>query len=210
MTIAGKAVLVTGANRGIGRALVTEANRGVKRVYAGTRQPLTHPDGRGTPLTLDVTNPAQIQAVAEPVEALDVLINNAGPLSGFGRIVYLAGVLPAPSKTLFELLPPGVEDLMRQSADADGDGWRIPVMSDEMIDGSFGGHGLSPADRAWLRARAVGQPLNTYTDPAPDDLNAVTAIPRTYVVCAGDPGDPVVTPAHRAGRSTPWPAGPGR
>src|SRR5262245_17425507 len=79
MIIEGKTVLVTGANRGIGRALVQEAlNRGAKRVYAGTRQPLTHPDGRVTPLTLDVTNPAQTQRAAEQVESLDVLINNAG------------------------------------------------------------------------------------------------------------------------------------
>jgi NAD(P)-dependent dehydrogenase (short-subunit alcohol dehydrogenase family) len=79
MTIADKAVLVTGANRGIGRALVQEAlKRGAKRVYAGTRQPLTHPDGRVTPLVLDVTNAAQIQAAADQVESLDVLINNAG------------------------------------------------------------------------------------------------------------------------------------
>jgi NAD(P)-dependent dehydrogenase (short-subunit alcohol dehydrogenase family) len=79
MTIADSAVLVTGANRGIGQALVQEAlNRGAKRVYAGTRQPLAHPDGRVTPLRLDVTNQAQIQAAAGQVEALDVLINNAG------------------------------------------------------------------------------------------------------------------------------------
>jgi NAD(P)-dependent dehydrogenase (short-subunit alcohol dehydrogenase family) len=79
MTIAGKTVLVTGANRGIGQALVAEAlSRGARRVYAGTRQPLTHPDPRVTPLTLDVTNTAQIQAAAEQVESLDLLINNAG------------------------------------------------------------------------------------------------------------------------------------
>src|SRR5271170_4364291 len=79
MTIAGKIVLVTGANRGIGQALVAEAlTRGAKRVYAGTRQPLAHPDGRVTPLTLDVTSAAQIQAAADQVETLDVLINNAG------------------------------------------------------------------------------------------------------------------------------------
>jgi NAD(P)-dependent dehydrogenase (short-subunit alcohol dehydrogenase family) len=70
---------VTGANRGIGQALVEEAlRRGAKRVYAGTRQPLAHPDGRVTPLTLDVTNAAQTQAAIERVESLDILINNAG------------------------------------------------------------------------------------------------------------------------------------
>jgi len=79
MTIADKAVLVTGANRGIGQALVDEAlSRGARWVYAGTRQPLTHPDERVIPLTLDVTNPAQIQAAAEQVDSLDLLINNAG------------------------------------------------------------------------------------------------------------------------------------
>jgi NAD(P)-dependent dehydrogenase (short-subunit alcohol dehydrogenase family) len=79
MTIADKTVLVTGANRGIGQALVTEAlARGAKRVYAGTRQPLAHPDGRVTPLTLDVTDATQIQSAADQVESLDLLINNAG------------------------------------------------------------------------------------------------------------------------------------
>ena len=79
MTIADRAVLVTGANRGIGQALVGEAlRRGAKRVYAGTRRPLAHVDGRVTPLTLDVTDAAQIQGAVEHVEYLDILINNAG------------------------------------------------------------------------------------------------------------------------------------
>jgi len=52
MSIADKAVLVTGANRGIGQALVEEAlRRGARRVYAGAHQPLAHPDGRVTPMS---------------------------------------------------------------------------------------------------------------------------------------------------------------
>lgn len=77
--IAGKTVLITGANRGIGRALVSEAlRRGAKRVFAGSRGPLGLSDDRVTPLTLDVTNADHIQGAVEAVGTLDVLINNAG------------------------------------------------------------------------------------------------------------------------------------
>jgi NAD(P)-dependent dehydrogenase (short-subunit alcohol dehydrogenase family) len=79
MSLRNKSVLITGANRGIGRALVEEAlNRGAKRVYAGTRQPLAHPDARVTPLILDVTDASQIASAVGSVEFLDILINNAG------------------------------------------------------------------------------------------------------------------------------------
>ena len=78
-TIADKSVLVTGANRGIGRALIEDAlTRGAKRVYAGTRQPVADPDQRVVPITLDVTNTTQILDAVESVESLDILINNAG------------------------------------------------------------------------------------------------------------------------------------
>jgi NAD(P)-dependent dehydrogenase (short-subunit alcohol dehydrogenase family) len=79
MNVANKTVLITGANRGIGRALVDEAlERGAKRVYAGTRGALPFTDKRVVPLTLDVTNPAEIQRAVNEVDGLDVLINNAG------------------------------------------------------------------------------------------------------------------------------------
>lgn len=79
MTLEDAAVLVTGANRGIGKALADEAlARGAKHVYAGTRQPLDHSDPRVTPVPLDITDPAQIQAAVGEIEALDILINNAG------------------------------------------------------------------------------------------------------------------------------------
>ncbi len=79
MNITNKTVLITGANRGIGKALVDEAlRRGAKKVYAGMRTPVQHPDKRVIPLTLDVTSASQIQRAADEVDALDVLINNAG------------------------------------------------------------------------------------------------------------------------------------
>jgi len=80
MNLTNKAILITGSNRGIGRALVDEAlRRGAKRVYAGTRSgALQNAGSRVTPLTLDVTNLSQIQQAAKEVENLDVLINNAG------------------------------------------------------------------------------------------------------------------------------------
>ena len=79
LAIADKTMLVTGANRGLGRALVDEALRkGAKRVYAGSRQPMAVADKRVVPLIMDVSDSAQIQRAAEEVESLDIVINNAG------------------------------------------------------------------------------------------------------------------------------------
>ena len=79
MNIANKTVLITGAGRGIGRALVEEALlRGAKRVYAGTRGPLAHADARVTPVMLDVTSATDIRRAVTSVDNLDVLVNNAG------------------------------------------------------------------------------------------------------------------------------------
>jgi len=78
-TISGRTVLVSGANRGLGLALVQAAvHRGAKRVYAGMRNPINHPDSRVVTLELDVTDPTQIAAAAGSIDVLDVLINNAG------------------------------------------------------------------------------------------------------------------------------------
>lgn len=79
MKIQDKTILVTGANRGIGRALVEEAlTRGAKRVYAATRTPFTHSDPRVVSISLDVTDEEQIRKAAADIDTLDILINNAG------------------------------------------------------------------------------------------------------------------------------------
>ena len=93
MTITDKTVLVTGANRGIGQALVAEAlSRGVKRVYAATRRPVTHSDSRVTPVTLDVTNAAQIRVLADltrefGVGYADITTRQQIQLRGFQKIL---------------------------------------------------------------------------------------------------------------------------
>ncbi|MEU7856395.1 alpha/beta fold hydrolase [Nonomuraea sp. NPDC049141] len=102
------------------------------------------------------------------------------------RLIYLAALLPEPGQSLFDSTPAPVVEAITQTV-RDG---RIPVMNDEVIDANFGEHGLTPEDRAWLRARGAGQPIGTYQDPAPADLSAAQRLPRTYIACAADPGGP--------------------
>jgi NAD(P)-dependent dehydrogenase (short-subunit alcohol dehydrogenase family) len=89
--IEGSVALVTGASRGIGRAL-TEAlvKRGAKRVYAAARDPKTledlvrRHDGRVVTLRLDVTNGDQVAQVARTAGDTDLLFNNAGVVEAKG------------------------------------------------------------------------------------------------------------------------------
>jgi NAD(P)-dependent dehydrogenase (short-subunit alcohol dehydrogenase family) len=86
--IEGAVALVTGANRGIGRAL-TEAllARGVRKVYATARNPETLRalrDERLVPLRLDVTDVDQIRAAGEAASDVELVFNNAGVVLGTG------------------------------------------------------------------------------------------------------------------------------
>ena len=91
--IEGKSALVTGANRGIGRAFVDELlAAGAAKVYATARNAETLSDlvakgnGRVVPLALDVTKPEMIEAVAATHTDVALLINNAG-FSAFEGII---------------------------------------------------------------------------------------------------------------------------
>lgn len=87
-------VFVTGANRGIGRAIAEEAvARGSKKVYAAARdvsgvQDLVdqHPD-TVVAVRLDVTDSEQIAEAAAEAQDVQILINNAG-VAGHSGVIY--------------------------------------------------------------------------------------------------------------------------
>ncbi len=85
MDINGSIALVTGANRGIGRAFVEELlKRGAAKIYVAARDTASlcdlvrDGDRRLVPLPLDVTDPDQVAAAASVASDVTLLINNAG------------------------------------------------------------------------------------------------------------------------------------
>ncbi|GAA6213165.1 SDR family oxidoreductase [Hyphomicrobiales bacterium 4NK60-0047b] len=84
MDFTNKIILVTGANRGIGKALVFSLlEKGVSKIYAAARNTASLPDfqdARVVPLTLDITKAEQISAATRLAPDVDILINNAGSL----------------------------------------------------------------------------------------------------------------------------------
>jgi uncharacterized protein len=89
MDLAGATVLVTGANRGIGRALVERlAAEPLHVVLAGVRDPdkFEAPRASVTPVRMDLSSQAEIDAccdqLGDALARIDVLINNAGLVTG--------------------------------------------------------------------------------------------------------------------------------
>lgn len=85
MNLKNRTILITGSNRGIGKALVTEfLKRDVKKVYTAARDINSLPDfadPRVVPLELDIVNNEQIEQAAKAASDIDLLLNNAGVLS---------------------------------------------------------------------------------------------------------------------------------
>jgi len=77
--IANSVVIVTGANRGLGATYVRLAlARGARKVYAAARKPESIAAGNGVvPITLDITDPVNVAAVAREASDVTIVINNA-------------------------------------------------------------------------------------------------------------------------------------
>jgi NAD(P)-dependent dehydrogenase (short-subunit alcohol dehydrogenase family) len=79
MEVAGAVVLVTGANRGIGRALARALlAAGAAKVYAAARDPARVTDPGLVPIRLDVTRREEVAAAAAACGDVTILVNNAG------------------------------------------------------------------------------------------------------------------------------------
>lgn len=81
--IDGSIALVTGANRGLGRAFAQALlDRGATKVYAAARNPETVEldDPRVLPVALDITDPDAVHAAAQSCPDVSVLINSAGAM----------------------------------------------------------------------------------------------------------------------------------
>ena len=79
MKIEGSVALVTGADRGLGRADARElVSRGAAKVYGAARHRDQVTEPGVTPVALDITDPAQVSRVAEQCADVSLLVNNAG------------------------------------------------------------------------------------------------------------------------------------
>ncbi|GAB3657163.1 SDR family oxidoreductase [Glycomyces tarimensis] len=79
MKINGATALVTGANRGLGRAFAQHLlDRGADKVYAAARRPETIDLPGVEPIQLDITDPEQVRRAAERAGDVTLLVNNAG------------------------------------------------------------------------------------------------------------------------------------
>lgn len=88
VSIKDKVALVTGANRGIGKAIVEAfIEQGAKKVYLAVRNPESTTElefkfgDKVKTLPVDMTDAKAIAALAEQVSDLEIIVNNAGILA---------------------------------------------------------------------------------------------------------------------------------
>lgn len=168
--VAGCVAIVTGGNRGIGRAFVEELLAGgAARVYCGARNPQDVPaelvKAGAVVVALDVTDEASVAAAAQVCGDATVVINNAG-LHGRDRLIFADD--PTMARQEMEVNYFGVLNMVRAFAPvlgANGGGAIVNVLS---VAGAFPSAfmgGYSPAKSAALFlstiARAELEPQGT-------------------------------------------------
>ncbi len=161
VNIKGSTVVVTGGQRGLGKAIVEELlQRGVAKVYATARAPKPSDDPRVVSVALDVTHPDSVAALAVTAADANIVINNAGILGA----THLLGSDIEEVREVFETNYFGALRVAKAFAPilaANGGGALVDIQSVLSWLAGFGGYGDSKA-ALWsatnsLRIELAGQ-----------------------------------------------------
>lgn len=193
--IEGQTALVTGANRGIGRAYVEELlAAGASKIYAAARkretleQLVADGNGKITPIALDVTKPDQITALAEAHPDVTLLVNNAG-FASFEGLIHASDI--APGRQEMETNYFGTLNMIRAFAPvlaANGGGTIVNMASiashvNFPVLGSYSAskaavHSLTQGIRAELAGQGT-QVVGVYPGPVDTDMAAEMPMEKT-------------------------------
>jgi NAD(P)-dependent dehydrogenase (short-subunit alcohol dehydrogenase family) len=195
--IAGAVALVTGANRGIGRALVDALlARGAAKVYATARRRESLDDlAAGTPdrivaLELDVTRPDQVRAAAAAAPDVQILVNNAGVVAKVeGELTDPAWIAAAREETevnvlgLLSVTQAFAPALVRQGGSAVVNLGSVAGLVNLPFLASYSAskaavHSLTQATRARLRPLGV-HVAGVYPGPIDTDMARVLTVDKT-------------------------------
>jgi NAD(P)-dependent dehydrogenase (short-subunit alcohol dehydrogenase family) len=145
VNVKGSTVVVTGGQRGLGKAIVEELLlRGAAKVYATARSPKPSDDPRVVSVALDVTDPGSVAALAITASDASIVVNNAGTLGA-------PKVLSADIEEIREVFETNYFGALRVAKAfapvlaANGGGALVDIHSVLSWVGGFGGYGDSKA-----------------------------------------------------------------
>ena len=120
-------------------------------------------------------------------------------------VIYIDALIPLDGQSAFDVLPAAFRELARETADAEGDDWRVPIPASLLPPQGW----VSDEERARYVERLCDQPLATFAEPV-ELTGAIDRLPRAFVRCTGAElgrdlgGDPIALMAERARRDG-WP-----
>ena len=191
MKIQGSVALVTGANRGLGKALVSAlVEGGAAKVYAAARdeRKLLADGPRVVPLTLDTTKPEQLAAAARKAGDVTLLINNAGLASSYNVLPMSPAELDADFRTNVHGTLGVIKAFLPALERAPGGATIVNVLSLGALASvpSFGGYSASKAAaysitlalRPELKAKSIDM-LAVLPGPIDTDMVKALQLPKT-------------------------------
>jgi NAD(P)-dependent dehydrogenase (short-subunit alcohol dehydrogenase family) len=191
MKIQGSVALVTGANRGLGKALVSAlVGAGAAKVYAAARdERKVLVDGpRVVPLALDTTKPEQIAGAASKAGDVTLLINNAGVATSYNVLAMSAADLDADFRTNVHGTLAVIKAFLPVLERAPGGATIVNVLSLGALASipSFGGYSASKAAtysitqalRPELKAKGIDV-LAVLAGPIDTDMMKAVPVPKT-------------------------------